>query len=301
MNHPGNDKREPINQVEDLMDLNDPATDAEKDLDELVLGRLVLDRLVDNDLSPEEYKAVLLLVEEKPDGWRMLALAFLESQAFENDLSEMRLDGSPLNGGHAATTEASFSNEAPQTRQATQERLGLIDVVDVLDQTKKVLVEPSVANGNPFDKNDSNAFWRRMKQVIPAIAACLIIALIATLYVRELQNQRGRSDNVVSIPPELGNDLNSNDGRNQNYIQLVGNNDSESMRAPVYDHDKFDQQEAAKDFARFTPRLREVLTSSGLNANERTHVMPIKDRDGNKIILPIKEFKLTPTHWEGYQ
>lgn len=278
------------------MDLNDPATDAEKDLDELVL-----DRLVDNDLSPEEYKAVLLLVEEKPDGWRMLALAFLESQAFENDLSEMRLDESPLSGGHPATTEASLSNKAPQTRQATQESAGLMDAVDVLDQTKQARVKQSVANGNPFDKNDSSGFWRGTKQVIPAIAACLVIALIATLYVRELQNQRGRSDNVVSIPPELNNDLNSNDGRNQNYIQLVGNNDGESMRAPVYDHDKFDQKEAAEGFARFTPRLREVLTSSGLNANERTHVMPIKDRDGNKIILPIKEFKLTPTQWEGYQ
>jgi len=311
MNHPEHDKREPIDHIEDLIDLNDPASGAKKDLDELVL-----DRLVDNDLSPEEYKAVLNLVEEKPDGWRMLALAFLESQAFENDLSEMRLDESHLSSGHPAATETSVANEAPISdhanhsvakdqshpiKQSTEGRAGFIDAADAQDQTKKGLVKRSVENGSNFHGNDSSAFWRGTKQVIPAIVACLVIAFIATIYVREMQNQRGRFDNVVSIPPELNNDLNSDNGRNQNYIQLVGNNDGESMRAPVYDHDTFDQKEAAESFAKFTPRLREVLTSSGLTANERTHVMPIKDRAGNKIILPIKEFKLTPTKWEGYQ
>ena len=56
------------------------------------LDQFVLDRLVDNDLSQEEYREVLRLVETKPDGWQKLALAFLESQALEVELSALHLD-----------------------------------------------------------------------------------------------------------------------------------------------------------------------------------------------------------------
>lgn len=47
---------------------------------------VLLDRLVDGEIPSEQYAAVLAALESEPDGWRRCALAFLEAQAFKNEL-----------------------------------------------------------------------------------------------------------------------------------------------------------------------------------------------------------------------
>lgn len=49
-----------------------------------------LDRLVDGELSGEEYRRLLRSLDQHPDGWRRCALAFLEAQAWQRDLSAVR-------------------------------------------------------------------------------------------------------------------------------------------------------------------------------------------------------------------
>ena len=49
-----------------------------------------LDRLVDGELSPEEYKALLEALDDEPGGWRRCALAFLEAQAMSGELAAIR-------------------------------------------------------------------------------------------------------------------------------------------------------------------------------------------------------------------
>ena len=45
-----------------------------------------LDRLVDGELSPEETRDLLEVIEETPGGWKKCALAFLEAQAWQQTL-----------------------------------------------------------------------------------------------------------------------------------------------------------------------------------------------------------------------
>jgi len=47
-----------------------------------------LDRLVDGELNGKEYQALLRALEQHPDGWRLCALAFLEAQAFQVELTK---------------------------------------------------------------------------------------------------------------------------------------------------------------------------------------------------------------------
>ncbi len=49
-----------------------------------------LDRLVDGELTDDEYRRLLLAVEEEPDGWRRCAAAFLEAQAWAGELRSVR-------------------------------------------------------------------------------------------------------------------------------------------------------------------------------------------------------------------
>lgn len=50
------------------------------------VDHLTLDRLVDGELSQEEYRKVLSELEGSQDGWRRCAHAFLEAQAFGHTL-----------------------------------------------------------------------------------------------------------------------------------------------------------------------------------------------------------------------
>lgn len=49
-----------------------------------------LDRLVDGELSRDEYQALLSALDEEPGGWKRCALTFLESQALAGELGEVR-------------------------------------------------------------------------------------------------------------------------------------------------------------------------------------------------------------------
>lgn len=50
------------------------------------LDILMVDRLVDGELTDEERRSLLLACEQHPQLWRQVALAFVESQAFSEDL-----------------------------------------------------------------------------------------------------------------------------------------------------------------------------------------------------------------------
>ena len=49
---------------------------------------LSIDRLVDGECTEVDRRALLLLLESEPDGWRRCALAFLEDQALRSALSD---------------------------------------------------------------------------------------------------------------------------------------------------------------------------------------------------------------------
>ncbi len=52
-----------------------------------------LDRLVDGELSAEEYRALLARFETSPEGWRSCGLAFLESQALGQEFGRVVCEG----------------------------------------------------------------------------------------------------------------------------------------------------------------------------------------------------------------
>jgi hypothetical protein len=51
---------------------------------------LRFDRLVDGELSDQEYRALLTALDEEPNGWRRCALAFLEARALGQELCRLR-------------------------------------------------------------------------------------------------------------------------------------------------------------------------------------------------------------------
>lgn len=50
------------------------------------------DRLVDGELTPEEYRELLASLDDEPGGWRQCAMAFLEAQALGTELRSVRCE-----------------------------------------------------------------------------------------------------------------------------------------------------------------------------------------------------------------
>jgi anti-sigma factor RsiW len=50
---------------------------------------VLLDRLVDGELSGDERRRLLASLEDRPDGWRRCALAFLEAQSWRGEMRQM--------------------------------------------------------------------------------------------------------------------------------------------------------------------------------------------------------------------
>jgi len=56
------------------------------------------DRLVDGELNATEYEQLLASLDDHPNGWRQLALTFLEAQAWCSELGAMRKDAEVRSG-----------------------------------------------------------------------------------------------------------------------------------------------------------------------------------------------------------
>lgn len=70
---------------------------------------LQLSRLVDGELAPTEYRALLQTLDADPQRWRECALAFLEAQAMSGELSALRGEylAPPAQPAPAAASKAS--------------------------------------------------------------------------------------------------------------------------------------------------------------------------------------------------
>src|ERR1700759_5013413 len=58
---------------------------------------MVFDRLVDGELSTSERRSLLESLDARPDGWRRCALAFLEAQAWRQELGLLARSPHPEN------------------------------------------------------------------------------------------------------------------------------------------------------------------------------------------------------------
>ncbi|MBN1854297.1 MAG: hypothetical protein JW829_16325 [Pirellulales bacterium] len=54
-----------------------------------IIDDALLDRLVDQELNPDQQRRLLKALDREPDGWRRVALAFIEAQAWRGSFREL--------------------------------------------------------------------------------------------------------------------------------------------------------------------------------------------------------------------
>lgn len=248
----------------------------------------MLRRLVDGELSAEEYRLLLAALDEHPAGWRQCALAFLEAQALMFDLGKL------LDSTHARLPAA----EVPPTASVDP------------------AIAPSPSPRRPQPSQDLKAsalrgitpVWRFVGRGL-SLAACLLVGLVAGLWSpwrAEPRSGRGDSEQpsgpqVAVASPERGL-LAPSPGRAWGTVRLAADSESpQQPQVPVYElpamADSAAIQRWLSEGAPLAGELEELLRRGGFEVQRHQHLLAAPLDDGRHAIVPVEGYYLQPARW----
>ena len=228
------------------------------------------DRLVDGELSADEYRAVVASLDDEPGGWRKCALAFLEAQALCGDLGQIRrsLDISEQASDEGGAAPAS----SRQSRWFELHTLFAIALSFLLAFTLGALAPRFFRSGPQEPKlagNNSSA---------PQIAKVHL--------------------------PQSGGDLRQQAFRPVGNVRLVmdgpANGSAETGDVPVYDVGNDLESFLNQERPALPPELIELLRQRGHEVERQEQYVPAQLDDGRQVIVPVERYLITPVSQRAY-
>lgn len=219
-----------------------------------------LERLVDGELSPEEYRAMLASLEEEPGLWRQCALAFLEAQALKQELGNVRR-GFDVRESVAVTSDVSI-------RTST--------VWDKLQILLAVAASFLVAFG--------------LGLAVPKIHSLMQEGAGGG-------NMNGQPQ-VVLTDGRDSQEAPYEDVRRVGDVRLLldgsADGSQEAGRVPVYEVGRDMAQFLAGDPSALGPEMLELIRRGGYEVRHDQQYFPAPLDDGRQIIVPVEGFQITP-------
>lgn len=240
------------------------------------------DRLVDGEMSREEYRRFLAGLEKQPDGWRRCALAFLEAQAWRQELGVVR------------ATEPTLAQADVRPQRGGWYPWG----------ARWLAVAASVALafgvGRWWPERDA-----RSPRSMDATASGRSGAGLGSMAVVA---PSGGAESLPRMPVDRGRAIRepapaSPDSRPLGEVELVsvaGDGDfHHSTRLPVQTSDEQSAGNAAQG-AEGTRPLAEWLRKLGREVELREGVIPVVLPDGRRVLVPVEHLELTPVRTPAY-
>jgi hypothetical protein len=231
---------------------------------------ILLDRLVDGELNPLEQRSLLTSLDNREDGWRKCALAFLEAQSLRRELTDLVSDvpapvnqsaGMPMSVGHrrprwgwlalAASLALAFALGAlVPSRQPPREAHVAPPVNGATEAIDKAPVEPSasdVANSESSVARDSIDASNALR-----------------LWVRNFQGQ------------------------------------AEPLHVPLVDATTLNQQLGLEFRSGISDELRQQLAAEGYRVESRQRYAPLWIDQDRPLVVPVEDTKIVPISWQVY-
>jgi len=224
------------------------------------------DRLVDGELTPEEYHSLLATLDDEPGGWRRCALAFLESQALAGELEGVR---------------ATASLDHPGTDGSTRQPDGRGDLTPPRSHP-------------PRD-------WRSMLAVAASFLVALALGIAAPRFFSG-QAQEGDVAGNLKSRPSLATTAESSGIRHQT-LRPIGNlrlvmdgadDESQFGKVPVFESENGWEKFLEDDRPSLAPELVRMLEQRGHNVERQKQYIPVQLDDGRQIIVPVEGYQITP-------
>lgn len=232
---------------------------------------IALDRLVDGELSREEYAAMLRSLDQTPDGWRRCALAFLEAQAWQHDLGQARTEAAVPMVAEVAIRQAATKTKAWPLLLAVAASFVLAFGLGLAFRPGGPLgragqVAPPIADrGRPLavppEAGDLNSSSE------PAIAAAAPISTGNVRFVVDHGQEAGSRE--VDVP----------------VYEWAAENEPWLSRGPL-----------APSF-----EMRRAVQRGGHDVRMHRHFIPLETGDGRHVLIPVEQMEITPAGRRVFQ
>ncbi len=232
------------------------------------------DRLVDGELSRDEYNDLLRSLDQQPDGWRRCALAFLEAQALRQEFGEL-----------SGEAEVSYR---PATSAAADKRL-----IRRWPGVLAVAVSFLIAFGLGLMFRGG---WPEAHSGTEGMPVAKDIEHPETPV-----DQPSDKTQLAKTPvPKAGQP-----GRYRGNVRLVydrpDGSGSEAYETSVYDLSEDNAWMLHENRLRVPPEMRRLLQQMGGELRWDQQVMPFDTEDGQRVLIPIRQLELTPVGGRRYQ
>jgi hypothetical protein len=250
------------------------------DLPEHLHDEAVFDRLVDGELSREETRSLLRSLDERPDGWRRCALAFLEAQAWSRELRAVQQEAAagPLT---RCQSEAGLRHAAAASAVGRRWPLYLAIAASFL-----------LMFGLGVAFRGGLSWMGEGRQEPPMVR----------------RDQRTAPPNAFanggeSVPPSSPiESLRPQPGGHVRLVMDRGDGSvSESVELPVVELSPQNAWLLSGQGLAIPPEVRRDLQRQGRQLQQRRHVVPVRTQDGRQIVIPVQQWELTPVGGQRYQ
>ncbi len=226
---------------------------------------LLIQKCVDGELDVETQQHLLAQLDVATEGWKVLALAYVEDQTWHSSFSE--------------------NNRVAQQLESEVFARSMGQMVAAEAQEVQCFMPPT--NG------DADGRSRLLTQV-----TCLAIALVGGVLVgdiwRSRSNANGLENNIADnsksdTPKSLGGNQNS-DG---SFVVSFPGRDGEPIRMPAYPMDRLEEYSNATP----SPQLQEIedeLRRQGLRFEEDELWITLELQDGRRALMPVNRWKVRP-------
>lgn len=269
---------------------------------------LLIEKLIDGELSPQQRRELLSRLDQQPQGWRRCALAFLEAQAMEEELGALVREAA----GPVGPREV-----APQPRVSTPARRAFWTrhVPSALAVAASFLVALWIgANWGPSRSPSP----RQAAEMTSTEATANRKSFESEDFPGNLQPESLYADRQPagfgegSLPGSMefinpnrgGSRPSSSDAPWETVTLAVDGGTSSNDRAiqlPAMPRDRLDQQWLDELPTAMPPDVLSALRRSGHEVRQQRQVFPLRMRDGRKLYVPIDDVEVEYRGTRGYQ
>lgn len=257
---------------------------------------LWLDRLVDGELTGDAYRACLKSLDEHPDGWKRCALAFLEAQAWRNDLagwsgaSDERAESRPATQGPAGGDSAGGDSaaSAAEVERAVGEERG---------SSGAVSSESGRPSGGRLD-------WRIWSALAAGLLAAYGVGVGSSGWwgggATVAPGPRSVTPMTVTAPAPSPPRLPA--GRDEVEFVIAGNDGDwpSAARLPVVTVDRPSSGRRASGDFWSAPEVVELLRQMGREVEHRQEMVPTVLSDGRRVVMPVERVEIKPAKMPAY-
>lgn len=234
-----------------------------------------IDRLVDGELHGREYRDLLTSLDGREDGWKRVALSFLEDRAWQLEFQEVRGEADiPADATQAAVIA---EKSAKDSRWAWSHALS-VAASFAIAFLLGVVVRHGLRSGDVSP--DSSP-------------------MVAT---ESIDGSSGRDERLVAVPAEKAPANNRSAPVNrpddaEKVTVLVRHHDQqapERLELPLVAGDREHAWRLSQPPMRVPPEIQQLLQRSGRQMRWHREFMHMETDDGRRVVVPVDQLEVVP-------